>query len=318
MASPRIVSLLPSATEIVASVGHRDGLVGRSHECNFPLGVEALPVCTRPRVKLDGSSLEINRNIKELVGKVLSVYEVLNDTLKETSPEVIVTQNLCEVCAVALPDVEAAVSDWVGGDIDIVSLNAESISAVYDDIRRVADTLNAMDAGAVVVDRMQTRFAEIAERAAGLDDRPRVACIEWAEPLMAAGNWIPEFVEAAGAENLFGRAGEHSHWLEWEALLDADPDVIVLMPCGYDLKRTREEAKLLARNSRWGDLQAVRDGQVYVTDGNAFFNRPGPRLKESLEMMAEMIHPDHFRFGHAGHGWARLPPTAQAHGATLA
>ena len=207
MAAPRIVSLLPSATEIVASVGHKDGLVGRSHECDFPLGVETLPVCTRPRVKLDGSSLEIDRKVKEIVGKVLSVYEVLNDTLKDASPDVIVTQNLCEVCAVSLPDVEAAVSDWVGGDIDIVSLNAESTAAVYDDIRRVAAALNAVDTGAEVVERMQSRFSEIAERAAGLDDRPGVACIEWAEPLMAAGNWIPEFVEAAGAENLFGRGG---------------------------------------------------------------------------------------------------------------
>ena len=127
---------------------------------------------------------------------------------------------------------------------------------------------------------------------------------------MAAGNWIPEFVEAAGAENLFGRAGEHSPWLEWQALLDADPDVIILMPCGYDLERTREEADLLARDPRWSDLQAVRNERVYVTDGNAFFNRPGPRLKESLEMMAEMIHPDHFNFGHAGRGWVRIPPAA--------
>ena len=310
MASPRIVSLLPSATEIVASVGHQDGLVGRSHECDFPTGVETLPVCTRPRVKLDGCSLEIDRKVKEIVGKVLSVYEVLNDTLKEASPDVIVTQNLCEVCAVSLPDVEAAVSDWVGGDIDIVSLNAESTAAVYDDIRRVATALNAVNTGAEVVERMQSRFAEVAERAAGVDDRPGVACIEWADPLMAAGNWIPEFVEAAGAENLFGRAGEHSPWLEWQALLDADPDVIILMPCGYDLERTREEADLLARDPRWSDLQAVRNERVYVTDGNAFFNRPGPRLKESLEMMAEMIHPDHFNFGHAGRGWVRIPPAA--------
>ena len=127
---------------------------------------------------------------------------------------------------------------------------------------------------------------------------------------MAAGNWIPEFVEAVGAENLFGRAGEHSPWLEWQALLDADPDVIILMPCGYGLERTREDADLLARDPRWGDLQAVRNGRVYVTDGNAFFNRPGPRLKESLEMMAEMIHPDHFSFGHAGRGWVRITPAA--------
>ena len=221
------------------------------------------------------------------------VYEVLNDTLKEASPDVIVTQNLCEVCAVALPDVEAAVCDWVGTDIDIVSLNAESISAVYDDIRRVAVSLNAVNTGAEVVERMQSRFTEVAERAADLDERPRVACIEWADPLMAAGNWIPEFVEAAGAENLFGSAGQHSHWLDWQALLDADPDVIILMPCGYGLGRTREEADLLSRNPRWGDLRAAREGRSYITDGNSFFNRPGRR--------SHRLH-QHPAFGGGGSG----------------
>lgn len=310
MTSPRIASLLPSATEIVAALGHKGGLVGRSHECDFPLGVEALPVCTRPRVKLDGSSAEIDRKVKEIVEQALSVYEVLNDTLRSISPDIIVTQDQCEVCAVSLPDVEEAVCTWVGNDIEIVSLTAESTSAVYDDIRRVAKTLNVPDGGAEVVERMQARQAEINARAATLDEHPRVACIEWADPLMAAGNWIPEFVAAAGGEDLFGSAGEHSAWLEWEALLKADPDVIVLMPCGYDLERTREEADLLSRDPRWGDLRAVREGRTYITDGNAFFNRPGPRLKESLEMMAEILHPEQFEFGHEGRAWRRLADRA--------
>ena len=312
MTSPRIVSLLPSATEIVSAVGHRTALVGRSHECDFPSGIEALPVCTRPRVKLDGTSLEIDLKVKEIVREVLSVYEVLIDTLKRVLPEVVVTQDQCEVCAVSLPDVQAALCDWVGSDIAIVTLTAASTTAVYDDIRRVAGALDAVEAGADVVDRMQSRFAEISERAAGLDHRPRVACIEWTDPLMAAGNWIPEFVGAAGGENLFGDAGEHSPWLEWEALMDADPDVIVLMPCGYDLGRTREEADLLSGHARWLSLRAVREGRTYVTDGNAYFNRPGPRLKDSLEMMAEMLHPECFSFGHEGYGWMRLPKATAA------
>ncbi len=312
MAPSRIVSLLPSATEIVSAVGRRDALVGRSHECDFPAGVEALPVCTRPRVKLDGSSLEIDRKVKEIVRQVLSVYEVLDETLERVSPEVIVTQNQCEVCAVSLPEVEAAVRDRIGRDADIVSLTAESTAAVYDDIRRVAGALGAVEAGARVVDRMQGRFAEVSRRAAELDDRPRVACIEWADPLMAAGNWIPEFVEAAGGENLFGEAGEHSAWLDWDALTEADPDAIVLMPCGYDLGRTREEAELLSRDVRWRSLRAVREGRTYAADGNAYFNRPGPRLADSLEMMAEMLHPERFSFGHEGSGWMRVPGPAAA------
>ncbi|MCY4496960.1 MAG: cobalamin-binding protein [Rhodospirillaceae bacterium] len=312
MTSPRIVSLLPSATEIVSALGHRNALVGRSHECDFPSGIEALPVCTRPRVKLDGTSFEIDIKVKEIVRKVLSVYEVLIDTLKRVSPEIVVTQDQCEVCAVSLPDVQTALRDWVGSDIAIVTLTAASTTAVYDDIRRVAGALDAVETGAHVVDRMQSRFAEISERAAGLDHCPRVVCIEWTDPLMAAGNWIPEFVEAAGGENLFGDAGEHSPWLEWEALLDADPDVIVLMPCGYDLDRTREEADLFSEHTRWLSLRAVREGRAYVTDGNAYFNRPGPRLKDSLEMMAEMLHPECFSFGHEGYGWMRLSKATAA------
>lgn len=312
MTSPRIVSLLPSATEIVSALGHRNALVGRSHECDFPSGIEALPVCTRPRVKLGGRSLEIDLKVKEIVRESLSVYEVLIDMLKRVSPEIVVTQDQCEVCAVSLPDVQAALRDWVGSDIAIVTLTAASTADVYDDIRRIAGALDAVEAGADVVDRMQGRFAEISERAAGLDHRPRVACIEWADPLMAAGNWIPEFVSAAGGENLFGDAGEHSPWLEWESLMDADPDVIVLMPCGYDLDRTREEADLLSEHTRWLSLRAVREGRTYVTDGNAYFNRPGPRLKDSLEMMAEMLHPECFSFGHEGYGWMRLPKATAA------
>jgi len=306
MAQPRIVSLLPSATEIIAALGHRDGLVGRSHECDFPAGVEALPVCTRPRADLSGRSVEIDRKVRDIVSKALSVYEVLSDILKKVEPEVIVTQNQCEVCAVSLTDVEAAVCDWVGSTIEIVSLTAESTAAVYDDIHRVAEALNASATGTEVVERMQNRLAEISASAERLDTRPRTACIEWADPLMAAGNWIPEFVEATGGENLFGNAGQHSPWLEWADLLEADPDIIVLMPCGYNLARTAEEAQMLSTDPRWTSLRAVREGRTYITDGNAYFNRPGPRLKDSLEMMAEMIHPDFFDFGHKGVGWTYL------------
>ena len=307
MTSPRIVSLLPSATEIVSAVGRRDALVGRSHECDFPAGVEALPICTRPRANLGGSSLEIDREVKGIVEQALSVYEVLEDTLERLSPEVVVTQDRCEVCAVSLPDVEAAVRSRIGVGVAVVSLTAESTEAVYEDVRRVAAALDAVEAGAGVVERMRSRFAEVSERSAEIEDRPRVACIEWADPLMAAGNWIPEFVAAAGGEDPFGEAGEQSRWLDWETLADADPDAIILMPCGYDLGRTREEAELLSEDPRWRGLRAVREGRAFAVDGNAWFNRPGPRLPDSLEMMAEMLHPERFSFGYEGRGWVRLP-----------
>ena len=312
MLQPRIVSLLPSATEIISALGHRDSLVGRSHECDFPEGVEALPVCTRPRANLNGSSQEIDSKIKDIISKSLSVYEVLNDVLKKVKPDVIVTQNQCEVCAVSLNDVEAAVYELVDSTIEIVSLTAESTTAIYDDIHRVAAVLNASALGAEVIERIQSRLAEISASAEKLDTRPRTACIEWVDPLMAAGNWIPEFVEASGGENLFGSIGEHSPWLEWSELLEADPDVIVLMPCGYGLERTTKEAQMLASDQRWISLRAVREGRAYVTDGNAYFNRPGPRLRDSLEMMAEMIHPNIFDYGHKGIGWLESIPPASA------
>lgn len=312
MLQPRIVSLLPSATEIISALGHRDSLVGRSHECDFPGGVEALPVCTRPRANLNGSSQEIDSKIKDIIAKSLSVYEVLNDVLKKVKPDVIVTQNQCEVCAVSLNDVEAAVYELVDSTIEIVSLAGESTTAIYDDIHRVAAVLNASALGAEVIERMQSRLAEISASAEKLDTRPRTACIEWVDPLMAAGNWIPEFVEASGGENLFGSIGEHSPWLEWSELLEADPDVIVLMPCGYGLERTTKEAQMLASDKRWISLRAVREGRAYVTDGNAYFNRPGPRLRDSLEMMAEMIHPNIFDYGHKGIGWLESIPPASA------
>jgi iron complex transport system substrate-binding protein len=303
MPGERVVSLLPSATEIVTALGCADRLVGRSHECDFPPGVDRLPVCTRPRVKLTGSSLDIDRQVKEVVAGVLSVYEVLDDVLREADPDVIVTQNQCEVCAVSLPDVEAAVCNWVGRDVDIVSLEPTAMEAVYDDILRVAAALDVRDAGDRVVSGMQATVARIAERAADARARPRVACIEWADPLMAAGNWIPELVTFAGGVDPLGKPGAHSEWMTWHDLVAADPDVIVLMPCGYDLPRTCREADLLAKHPGWAALRAVRNGRVYVTDGTAFFNRPGPRLAESLEMLAEMIHPELFDFGHRGSGW---------------
>ena len=284
--------------------------MGRSHECDYPSDVERLPICTRPRIKLGGSSKEIDREIKVIIKQALSVYEVIQDVLKDLQPDAIVTQDQCEVCAVSLPDVKAAVSDWVGQDTNIVSLEAASFAAVYDDVRRVAEALNAPDGGAEVVEKMQEAASEITRRSAMLDNRRSVACIEWAEPLMAAGNWIPELVEFAGGRDLFGSAGQHSPWLDWDDLRDADPDVIVLMPCGYDLERTRDEALLLSKHPHWRSLRAVRAGQTYITDGNAYFNRPGPRLKDSLEMMAEMLHPNHFQFGHEGSGWMRLAEPA--------
>jgi iron complex transport system substrate-binding protein len=302
MSNMRVVSLLPSATEIVAALGCADRLVGRSHECDFPVGVERLPALTAPRLKLEGLSGDIDKRVKEVLAKALSVYEVDADRLRVLAPDLIVTQSQCEVCAVSLPDVEAATCDWTGQAVEIVSLAAVDLAGVWTDVRRVAASLALPDAGDAVVRQAEARIATIAARAADLP-QPSVACIEWLDPLMAAGNWMPELIALAGGRNLFGEAGKHSPWMTWDDLAAADPEVILVLPCGFDLARNRSESTLLARDPRWRRLSAVRSGRVYLTDGNQYFNRPGPRLVESLEIVAEILHPQAFDFGHRGAAW---------------
>jgi iron complex transport system substrate-binding protein len=301
-APPRVVSLIASATEIVCGMGRGEWLVGRSHECDFPADVAALPALTAPKFKVEGSSAEIDARVQAIVREGLSVYRVDGEALKELSPDVIVTQDHCEVCAVSLSDVEAATCTWTGRPVDIVSLKPDSTADVYADIRRVAGGLDAAEAGEGLVADMQRRIDAVRARVAGRP-RPRVAFIEWVDPLMAGGNWMPELIEAAGGDNLFGAAGKHSDWMQWEELRAADPEVIIVGPCGYDLKRSLEELPILQARPGWADISAVRSGRVYFVDGNAYCNRPGPRLSETTEMLAEMLHPQAGQLCHRGTAW---------------
>jgi iron complex transport system substrate-binding protein len=302
----RIVSLIASSTEIVAALGFAGSLVGRSHECDYPPEVTALPICTAPKFKVEGSSREIDERVKTILEEALSVYRVDATMLEGLQPEVIITQSQCEVCAVSLKDVEQAVCEWVSSQPQIVSLEPNALADVWTDIRRVAAALNAPERGEALVAHLQQRLAAIAGKARFLPEQPTVACIEWIDPLMAAGNWMPELVEMAGGANLFGLAGKHAPWLTWEALVATDPEVIVLLPCGYDIQKTRAELPALSQKAEWPWLQAVQNRRVFVTDGNQYFNRPGPRLAESLEILAEICHPETFHFGHEGRGWQRL------------
>ncbi|MCH7540902.1 MAG: cobalamin-binding protein [Proteobacteria bacterium] len=306
MAEPRVISLIASATEIVCALGLADRLVGRSHECDFPDEVRRLPVVTEPKFLTQGTSAEIDRRVKDLLEQALSVYRVDALRLRALRPDVIVTQSQCEVCAVTLSEVEQAVSDWLEARPRIVSLEPTGLADLWTDIARVADALDVPERGAVLVESLQERMAAIAERAGGLAGRPSVASIEWIDPLMAAGNWMPELVEKAGGVSLFGEAGKHSPGMRWEALVRADPEVIVVLPCGFDMARTRAEMPALTGRPDWRELRAVRAGRVFLTDGNQYFNRPGPRLVESLEILAEILHPEAFHLGHEGTGWERL------------
>jgi iron complex transport system substrate-binding protein len=294
----RIVSLLASATEIVAALGLEDHLVGRSHECDFPASVKHLPVCTAPKFAVTGSSGDIDRRVKKTLQSDSSVYAVDARLIDELRPDVIVTQAQCEVCAVSLRDVEVAVAGMTDRP-RVVSLNPNALADVWDDFRAVAAACGVRDRGEALVAECQGRMRALAERVRGRR-RPTVACIEWVDPLMAAGNWVPELVGLAGGVNLFGEAGRHSPWMTWEDLVRRDPDVIVVIPCGFDLSRTKAELPALTRRPGWDGLKAVRTGRVWAADGNAYFNRPGPRLVEALEMLAEAFHPEAVQYGHAG------------------
>jgi iron complex transport system substrate-binding protein len=305
MGAPRIVSLLPSCTEIVCALGLEQQLVGRSHECDFPPAIRHLPSCTESKLNTQTSSAGIDREVKSLLRNALSIYAVDTGSLRRLQPDIILTQSQCEVCAVSLPEVEQAVTEWAGHKPQIISLAPNSLADVWDDIPRVAGALGVPDRGVELVRKLKERVEKIAMLTRDLPRRPSVACIEWLEPLMAAGNWVPELVELAGGLNLFGEAGKHSPWLNWEAVQEHDPEVVVIMPCGFDIRRAQRELSALSSKPDWNKLRAVCAGRVYLADGNQYFNRPGPRLVESLEILAELLHPGVFHFGHCQSGWKK-------------
>jgi len=296
----RIVSMIASATEIVCALGLEEHLVGRSHECDYPESIKRLPCCTAPRFSVDGSSADIDRLVKQTLHDSPSVYRVFDDVLRELQPDLIVTQSQCEVCAVSFKDVEAAVCSWTGSRPHICTLLPNCLADVFEDIQRVADAAEVSRQGLALVAGMRERIRQIDERANYWGRKPTVACLEWLDPVMAAGNWMPELVAIAGGINLFGQAGAHSPYFEWSELVRQDPDLIIAMPCGFDLERTRREMSVLTSRPEFHRLRCVRNGRFWIADGNAYFNRPGPRLIEALEMLAEAIVPQAFAFGHNG------------------
>lgn len=303
----RIVSLIPSGTEIVSALGGADRLVGRSHECDYPALVRSLPVCTSPKFDPSASSLEIDRSVRALVENALSVYRVHEKTLQTLQPDVIVTQSQCEICAVSHSDVEASVAAVLDAETTIASLEAVDLGGLWRDVQHVGEAIQADSAG--LIERLQSRLSEV-RRDTTDGSRPRVFCLEWLEPLMFAGNWVPELIRMAGGEDLFAQPGSHSGVISWDEVVSGDPDIIILMPCGYDLPRTLAEVPLLTRLPGWAGLSAVRNGCVFATDGNHYFNRPGPRLVESLEILVEILHlADRDLYSHLNSAWTPISKT---------
>ena len=301
----RLLPLISSATEIVHALGLGSFQVGRSHECDYPPCVTALPICTTPTIAVSGSSAEIDRLVKQRIAEAVSVYQVDSELVRNLAPTHILTQTQCKVCAVSLDDVERAFQEQTSIDARVISLEPYALADLWRDIERVASACGCETDGLILIDQLQRRMYDI-ERRAKAGVKQTVAAIEWLEPLMAGGNWVPELIEMAGGENLFGVAGQHSPWMTWDELVSANPDVILALPCGFDLERTRSEMYWLAERSGWHSLKAVQHGRVFVCDGNQFMNRPGPRLVESLQIFAEILHPALFAPKLEHIGWQRF------------
>jgi iron complex transport system substrate-binding protein len=306
MAEPRVVSLIPSGTEIVCALGGDHLLVGRSHECDFPPSVRRLPVCSEPRFDVNGDSRAIDERVRQTLSESAAVYRVFEELLAELQPSVIVTQAQCDVCAVSLADVETAVGSWPEAPPAIVSLAPASLTDIWRDIRAVGEALDRPAAAETLVQNLQQRLQRLRHVVRGR--KPRVFCLEWTDPPMAAGNWVPELIEWLGAVDVLGTTGVHSEFTDWEAIRAVDPDVVVVMPCGFGLERTAREVAALSERPEWRSLTAVGRGEVYLTDGNQYFNRPGPRIVESAEILAEILTMGRVAFGHEGRGWQRWNP----------
>jgi iron complex transport system substrate-binding protein len=285
----RIVSLLPSATEIVCALGASGELVGISHECDFPQTIRDRPVLTRSRIDAHGSSRAIDTAVRGVIRDALSIYAVDDELLGSLRPDVIVTQDLCEVCAVSLDEVRAAVARLAHRDrVRIVSLRPTRLADVLGDLQSVAEAIGREGQGTAVRAGLEARVGAISARASKAASRPRVVSLEWIDPLMIGGTWMPELIELAGGVAAGATAGQPAPTISAATLRELRPEVVVVKPCGFSLPRALEERELIERAAE--GLAA----RVYVADGNAFFNRPGPRLVESLEIMAACVHPELF------------------------
>jgi iron complex transport system substrate-binding protein len=286
----RIVSLLPGTTEIVAGLGLEKLLVGRSHECDFPASVQSLPACTEPKFNPDGQSYEIDQRVKALLQEGLSVYRVNAQQLAELEPDVIITQDHCEVCATSVDEVKKATAEYLDASVEILSVSPTNLDQVYASITQIAEILGEVEAGKDLIQNMRDGFNAVKKTVDKFDPK-KLLCIEWLDPLMTAGNWVPELVHIAGGQALAAEAGAHSPWVDWSEIMALNPDAICMMPCGYSINQTKAEMDTLTSKKGWEGLKAVQNNQVYIADGHHYFNRPGPRLVDSARILAEISYP---------------------------
>lgn len=289
----RIVSLLPSATEIVCALGLRDSLVGISHDCDWPPDLaRETAVLTQAAVHEGMSSAEIDQTVKELTHRGLSVYHLDPEKLRELQPDLVLTQELCEVCAPSFTEVREAVK-VLDAEPRIVSLEPTDLEGIWETIRAVGEATGTEARAARLEEELRERIERVRSRTEALERCPRTLALEWLDPLYAAGHWVPEMIELAGGQPL-SPPGEPSYEITWEDVEVFDPEVIVLLPCGFSPERALSELDVLFEYEGWEELRAVKAGEVYVVHGSYYFNRPGPRIVIGLEILARILHPELF------------------------
>jgi iron complex transport system substrate-binding protein len=306
----RIVSLLPAATEWICVFGGQDHLVGRSHECDYPESVQDVPVVTAPTYEGGGDSKAIDEAVQGTLQESLSLYKVDLERLRSLDPDLIVTQDQCEVCAVSRTELEQQLGGWTGGAPEIVSLRPQTLKEVLDEALQLARAMDALERAMEVIANLETGLRVLrdqigVDRTTNPQSLPSVACIEWLEPLMVAGHWMPDIVEMAGGRPVLGTSGTPTQRVEWADLREANPDVLSLMPCGFSIDETRRDLHSVTEQTGWEELAAVRDNRMAVLDGNAYFNRPGPRLYRSIELLASVLSPNGIQPDPPAANWER-------------
>jgi iron complex transport system substrate-binding protein len=303
----RIVSLLASATEIVHGLGAGADLVGRSHECDNPEVVRSLPACTSPAFDVEMSSGEIDAEVRRRLKTGEPLYHIDAGLIRRLKPDLLITQEHCEVCAVTPGDIARSGCDSLAGQV--LALSAGSVQGIYDGIHAIGAALSRREEASALVGEMQRRIDAV--HASVRDNRPpTVVMLEWTDPIFSMGNWGPELVEAANGKLLLGEKGQHSRAISWNAVREADPEFLIVAPCGYGLAKSLREAPILSALPGWLDLQAVRKNQVAFADGNKFFNRSGTTIVDTVEIIAEIIHDRRGDRTWQGEAWVRYSPAA--------
>ena len=290
MAADRIVTLLPSATEIVCGLGLRERLVGVTHECDYPTNVHNLPRVTRSAIDINASSQDIDAAVREHLQTNKALYTIDVPLLASLRPDLLVTQALCDVCAVSESDVLEALSE-LPGEPELINLEPMTLAEVFETIILVGSAAGCSEIAKIYVRSLSGRVDEVRQAAAEIRQKPRVGFLEWVDPPFNGGHWTPELIEYAGGIDCFGSKHQPSRRIDHATISDADPDVLILAPCGFDETRARQELEVFKQQLDFRALRAAKSGRVYVLDGNSYFSRPGPRLVDALELLFKLLHP---------------------------